>query len=107
MALDAGLTGEARRHAEAAHAAGLNQRRLWLLLAEIEEAEGSADAQREALRRAATADDDPGWQCGNCQATQAAWQPACPRCFTVGGLRWSEPVRRSFALTRSDGPQFS
>ena len=106
-ALAAGLTGEARRHAEAAHAAGLNQRRLWLLLAEVEEAEGAADAQREALRHAATAEDDPAWQCGNCQATHMVWQPACPRCFTVGSLRWTEPVRRSFALTRSEGVQFT
>ena len=102
-ALDAGLIGEARRHAEAAHDAGVHQRRLWLLLAEIAEAEGSANAQRAALRQAATADEDPGWQCGNCQAMQAVWRPACPRCFTVGGLRWMEPVRRSFALTRTEG----
>ncbi len=50
-ALDAGLTGEARRHAEAARAAGLNQRRLWLLLAEIEETEGG---DTEAGRLGAT-----------------------------------------------------
>ena len=37
--LNAGLTGEARHQAEAARDAGLNQRRLWLLLADIEEAE--------------------------------------------------------------------
>ena len=35
-ALTAGLTGEARRQAEGARAAGLDQRRVWLLLAEIE-----------------------------------------------------------------------
>ena len=63
-ALEAGLTGEARRHAEAAAATGLNQRRLWLLLAEIEEAEGGDSetgrlAQRDALRHAAAADPDP------------------------------------------------
>ena len=66
-ALEAGLTGEARRHAEAAAATGLNQRRLWLLLAEIAEAEGGDSetgrlAQRDALRRAAAADPDPTWQ---------------------------------------------
>ena len=37
--LNAGLTGEARHQAEAAREAGLNQRRLWLLMADIEEAE--------------------------------------------------------------------
>jgi HemY protein len=86
-ALEAGLTGEARRHAEAAVAAGINQRRLWLLLAEIAEAEGGD--QREALRRAATADPDPIWRCEACHTAHAAWHAACPDCFTVGSLRWS------------------
>jgi HemY protein len=90
-ALEAGLTGEARRHAEAAVAAGVNQRRLWLLLAEIAEAEGGD--QREALRHAATADPDPTWHCGACHTAHAAWHPSCPDCFTVGRLRWStDPV---------------
>ncbi len=93
-ALEAGLTGEARRHAEAARAAGLNQRRLWLLLAEIEEAEGGDTeagrlAQRDALRHAATADPDPQWRCTACHTTHADWHPTCPDCFTVGSLRWT------------------
>jgi HemY protein len=92
-ALDAGLTGEARRHAEAAAAAGLNQRRLWLLLADIEEAEGGDSeagrlAQRDALRRAAKADPDPAWHCDACHTVHAAWHPSCPTCFAVGSLRW-------------------
>ena len=93
-ALEAGLTGEARRHAEAARATGLNQRRLWLLLAEIEEAEGGATeagrmAQRDALRHAATADPDPQWRCSACHTAHASWHPTCPDCMTVGSLRWS------------------
>ncbi len=92
-ALEAGLTGEARRHAETAVHAGLNQRRLWLLLAEIEEAEGGDTeagrlAQRNALRRAATADPDPTWRCGACHTAHATWHPSCPDCFAVGSLRW-------------------
>ena len=92
-ALEAGLTGEARRHAEAAAATGLNQRRLWLLLAEIAEAEGGDSetgrlAQRDALRRAAAADPDPTWQCDACHTAHASWHPNCPDCFTVGSLRW-------------------
>jgi HemY protein len=86
-ALDAGLTGEARRHAEATIAAGVNQRRVWLLLAEIEEAEGGD--QRDALRHAATADPDPIWRCESCHTAHAKWHGACPDCFTVGSLRWS------------------
>ncbi|MEJ0017963.1 MAG: heme biosynthesis HemY N-terminal domain-containing protein [Acetobacteraceae bacterium] len=106
-ALDAGLTGEARRHAEAAAAAGLNQCRLWLLLAEIEEAEGGDTeagrrAQRDALRRAATADPDPTWRCEACHTAHAAWSPNCPDCFTVGSLRWSTAPLAA-ARTMDDG----
>lgn len=86
-ALEAGLIGEARRYAEAARAAGLNQRRLWLLLAEIDEADGGD--QREALRHAATADPDPVWRCTACRTVCAEWHPGCPNCFTVGSLRWT------------------
>jgi HemY protein len=83
-ALSAGLTGEARHQAEAARAAGLDQRRLWLLLAEIE---GDGDGGRQALQHAATAEPDPTWRCTSCHATQSLWQPVCPVCGTVGGLR--------------------
>ena len=83
-ALTAGLTGEARRQAEAARAAGLDQRRLWLLLAEIE---GDSDGGRQALQHALVAEADPIWRCTACHATQATWQPVCPACGTVGGLR--------------------
>jgi HemY protein len=94
IALAAGLTGEARRHAEAARDAGVNQRRLWLLLAEIEELEGGDTesgrlAQRDALRHAATADSDPVWRCSACHTVDPTWHPSCPNCFTVGSLRWT------------------
>lgn len=93
VTLDAGLTGEARRHLEAAQAAGLNERRLWLLLAELEEeergdTEAGRQAQRDALRRAANADPDPEWRCTNCNTPQPTWSAACPVCATPGGLRW-------------------
>ncbi len=98
-ALEAGLVGEARRHAEAARDAGVDQRRLWLLLAEIEEIEGGDTeagrlAQRDALRHAAMAGSDPAWRCGACHAVHAAWHPSCPTCFTVGSVRWAETPPR-------------
>jgi HemY protein len=106
--LDAGLTGEARHHAEAARASGLNERRLWLLLADIEEEErGDTEAgrlaQRDALRRSATADPDPTWQCGTCHARHATWLPACPVCWTGGSVRWttvggSVPIARRLTV---------
>lgn len=106
-ALEAGLLGEARRHAEAARDAGLDQRRLWLLVARIEEEEhGDTEtgrlAQREALRRAATADPDPAWHCTSCHAPQAVWQPACPLCGAPGSLRWDRGTTPP-ALTTAPG----
>ncbi len=92
-ALDAGLTGEARHQVTLARSAGLNQRRVWLLAAEIEEAEhggseAGAAAALEALRRAASAGADPEWRCGVCHSVHAAWYPACSSCGAAGGVRW-------------------
>jgi HemY protein len=92
-ALDAGVVGDARRHLEAMRTAGLNQRRMWLLLAELEEDErGDTEvgrmAQRDALRRAAGADPDPEWRCASCHTPQVAWRAACPVCLTPGSLVW-------------------
>lgn len=90
--LSAGLTGEARRHAEAAREGGLNQRRVWTLLADTAEAEGNPEAASDALRHLATSDPDPVWRCENCGAAQAAWQPICPACHAAGRIAWgSEP----------------
>jgi HemY protein len=92
-ALDAGLVGEARHQATLARGAGLNQRRLWLLLAEIEQAQNNGTeagqiALRDALRQAATADADPEWRCAECRTPHATWYPACTSCGMAGGLRW-------------------
>jgi HemY protein len=94
-ALADGLTGEARRHADRARAAGMNQRRLWLLIAELEtrehgDTEAGRAAQREALRHAASADPDPAWRCEACGTTQPNWQPICPTCQTPGRITWSQ-----------------
>jgi HemY protein len=96
VSLEAGLTGEARRHLEAARATGLNQRRMWLLQADLEAEEGAETeagrlAQREALRRAASAEPDPAWRCDACGAEHAAWLPVCPSCQTAGRIRWGTP----------------
>jgi len=91
--LDAGVVGEARRHLDAARKTGLDQRRLWLLQAELEEddrgdTEAGRQAQRDALRRAASAEPDPEWRCASCHTVQPAWHPACPACLTPGSLTW-------------------
>lgn len=92
-ALDAGVLGEARRHLDAAEKAGLDQRRLWLLRAELEEedrgdTESGRLAQRDALRRAASAGPDPGWRCSACHTPQPEWRAACPVCLTPGSVTW-------------------
>jgi HemY protein len=102
-ALDAGLTGEARHQATLARGTGSNQRRMWLLLAEIEEAEhGGGDAgrlaQRDALRHAATADADPEWRCAECHTPHAVWYPACTSCGAAGSLRWAPGRTASYPV---------
>jgi HemY protein len=93
-ALEAGQFDDARFHAEAVRAAGLNQHRLWVLLADIAEAEGGDTeagriAQRDALRHSTIADPDPTWRCTSCGTPSTAWQPVCPACAKVGTLRWA------------------
>jgi HemY protein len=92
----AGRLEEARRQAGLAREAGLNQRRLWLLVADIEAAErGETEegraAQRDALRRAAEAEPDPTWRCDACGTEQPRWLPSCPVCHTPGRIRWGTP----------------
>jgi HemY protein len=104
-ALEAGQLDDARFHAEAARATDLNQRRLWLLMADIAEAEGGETemgrlAQRDALRRSTNADPDPTWVCSACGLPSAAWHPICPACRKAGTLRWgASPVSVSPART--------
>ena len=87
-ALAAGLTGAARRHAERARQQ-LNQRRVWVLLADLEEQEhGYTEAVRDALRHAATADPDPTWRCAGCGRNHASWHPVCPNCGAAGRITW-------------------
>jgi HemY protein len=95
--LAAMLTGEARRHAQAALAAGLDQRRLWVLKADIEDAdaahgggEAAAFAAHEALRRSQSARPDPRWRCTTCGAEPGSWHAACPSCGTVGRMQWTD-----------------
>ena len=102
--LAAGLTGEARRHAAAARAGGLAQKRLFFLLAELEAAEhgntpASQQAQRDALRAAAAAEPDPAWHCDTCGTAQPTWDPACPACHAAGRLRWGGAPRLMLAAT--------
>ena len=95
LSLAAGLTGEARRHAEAGRQAGLKQKRVWLLFADLEAAEHGDP--RDALRHAAMAEPDPVWRCGACGAVHAKWMASCPACHTPGRIGWGEPARLALA----------
>lgn len=93
LALDAGDVIEARRLAEAARNAGLNQRRLYRLFTDIDEADQNditvPMTRGDALRLAMSAEADPGWRCDACGTPQAAWLPVCPTCQTPGRISWS------------------
>lgn len=106
--LDAGLWGEARQALSAAEALGARQRRLYLMLADLEEHErGETDAgriaQRDALRAAAAADPDPIWQCSACFAHVGEWQPVCPNCGKLGTIGWGVGRMRTALPVPVDG----
>ena len=103
VALSVGLLGEAQRHADAARDAGVNQRRVWLLLAEIAERAGNQVGQSDALRRAAAADPDPGWQCDQCGTGHAAWSPTCRHCGATGRIAWGTVARSETRLLAAGG----
>lgn len=97
-ALAAGLTGRARTAAEALVASGEADRRAYLLLAELEEAEHGESAEARAaqakwLRQAAAARPEPRWHCAHCGADHAAWAPVCSACDTVGQIGWTVASR--------------
>ncbi len=97
-ALEARLWGEARRHLhDAAGGAGPDgtpREAVCRLMAELEEAErADLDAARDWLTRAAEAPPDPGWVCGGCGATAAAWSARCGKCAAFDSLAWTEPPR--------------
>jgi HemY protein len=73
--LAARLTGEARRHAEAAIAAGATDGRAQNILAALD------DKPARSLA-------NTGWACTACHTAQAAWAPACPNCHNIGSLKW-------------------
>ncbi|MCC7425460.1 MAG: heme biosynthesis protein HemY [Alphaproteobacteria bacterium] len=92
-ALAASLWGEARRHLEAAIASGARERRLFLMLAELEErefpGEKGQDAARAWLKRAAAeSEPDARWHCAACGHGAESWSALCPACGAFDSLRW-------------------
>ena len=97
-ALAAGLTGRARTALEALVASGEADRRAYLVLAELEEAEHGETAEARAaqskwLRQAAAARPEPRWHCAHCGTDHATWAPVCSACDTVGQIGWTVAPR--------------
>lgn len=94
-ALAAQLTGEAKRHANAAIRAGLTDNRALSVLAAL-------DPNPDAIRAAAQA---PAlkWRCTNCANEAPDWQAICPSCGKAGVFTWTAsavglPVEQSRAV---------
>ncbi len=101
-ALEAGRPADARRHAEAALASGMNQRRVWLVLAKVAEQEGDRPIAEEALSKAAEAEPDPVWRCEACGTVQDGWHPVCATCETAGRIAWGTGAVRTPQLLLTD-----
>ena len=76
-ALAAKLTGEARRHAEAALKAGNR--------------DGRAAAILAALEGKPAPDIAPAWRCASCQTQTQSWACVCPACGGLGTLAANMP----------------
>jgi HemY protein len=84
--LEAKLTGEAKRHADAAIAAGMTDKRPYEVLAALDE-----PAAKTALSHAM----QPAWSCSACYTEHADWQPACPNCGKPATLIWKTQATRA------------
>lgn len=89
-ALDAGLTGDARRQLELARAAGLNQRRFWSLMADVAFKDGKTEEAQDALRHMNDADPDPSWRCISCGTAHEEWHAICDNCRSTGTIQWQQ-----------------
>jgi len=91
-ALEAQLWGQARTHLGAAMEAGLATRRVFTLMARLEDEDrGAKDQVRHWLARAASASAEPAWVCSDCGHVEAQWTPHCPKCRGFDTLYWDTP----------------
>jgi HemY protein len=88
--LAAQLTGEARRHANAAIEAGLTDKRPYAVLASLDPTPANVTAAANAP--------EPKWACGNCFTETADWAPICPGCGKAGTLAWKTASTAGSAL---------
>lgn len=94
----AGVLANARRWHEAhTHLnkalAAREERRLFRLMAKVEEGEHGAAAAGSWLQKMAAAPADDAWVCGGCGAVASAWTPHCDACGRFDSLAWGPPPR--------------
>ncbi|MCW8916383.1 MAG: heme biosynthesis protein HemY [Magnetovibrio sp.] len=91
-ALEAELWGQARTHLGAVMEAGHETRKVFSLMAALEEQEhGDANQARHWLARAAVADADSAWVCADCGYVQADWSAHCSKCNGFDTMHWTVP----------------
>jgi len=88
LALDAGLLLEARKHADSARTLGLNDQRLWRIIARLPDSDPV-----ETKRSMSNATPDSGWICDSCGTLSASWLPACQNCHIAGRMVWGTGLR--------------
>lgn len=94
--LAAQLSGEAKRHANAAIQAGLSDKRPYHVLATLEPSPASISAAASAPA--------PKWVCGNCSAEALDWTAICPGCGKAGTLSW-RTVPKALAVVEGSALQ--
>jgi len=91
-ALQAHLWGQARTHLGAALEAGCQSRKVFTMMADLEDQEhGDKDQVRHWLARAASASADPAWVCSHCGHVEAKWSAHCPKCRSFDEMDWQTP----------------
>lgn len=89
---DAAIAGQAWQKARD-HLAAIPEHartaRAWSLVADLaRQADGNADAARDALIKAAAAPSDAQWVCHACGRRAADWAAICPTCHSVDSAEW-------------------
>lgn len=92
-ALDAKLWGEARQHLDAL-AETEPSVRVFQLRARLADEDSEDTSESDAwLEKAAAADADPAWVCGECGTVADDWSAVCGNCGYFATLAWKRPPR--------------
>lgn len=92
-ALDAKLWGEARQHLDALAETDPSVR-VFQLRARLADEDSEDTSESDAwLEKAAAADADPAWVCGECGTVADDWSAVCGNCGSFATLAWKRPPR--------------